>query len=219
MRLVFLAPPGAGKGTQSALLCKHYGILQLSTGEILRKYKKEGTELGEQAKSYMDKGDLVPDNLIIDMIKTELNKPVYQKGYILDGFPRTVPQAEALDILLDNVNQELSSVIILKVNKEELIRRLSARRTCRNCGYTHHLIFNPPQKQGVCDVCGGELFQRTDDKPETILNRLKIFHDRTSPLIQYYGKQGLVSTVKGTGDPKLVFKSITEILDSLNVNV
>lgn len=215
MRIVFLAPPGAGKGTQGALICQHYGIVQLSTGEILRKNKGDGTELGEKAKAYMDKGDLVPDDLMIEMIKTELDKEIYSKGYILDGFPRTVPQAEALDTILSNFNQNINAVIILKVNKEELIRRLSARRTCRTCGKTFHLIFDPPEKSNQCDNCGGELYQRIDDRPETILNRLKIFHDRTSPLINYYGKKGLVSTVKGTGKTSEVFERIEEILDPI----
>ena len=212
MKLVFLGPPGAGKGTQSERICKDYNIVQLSTGDILRSNRKMGTELGKKAQSYMDAGNLVPDEIIIDMIKEELKKPELENGYILDGFPRTVPQAVALDELLKSMNDKLDLTLVLEVPNEELIKRLSARRTCRQCGKTYHLIYNPPAKEGICDVCGGELYQRDDDKEEAILNRLKVYENQTKPLIEYYEKQGLAKKVDGIGSIDEIYQRIKNIL-------
>lgn len=212
MKLVFLGPPGAGKGTQSERICKDYNIVQLSTGDILRSNRKMGTELGKKAQSYMDAGNLVPDEIIIDMIKEELKKPELENGYILDGFPRTVPQALALDELLKSMNDKLDLTLVLEVPNEELIKRLSARRTCRQCGKTYHLIYNPPANEGICDVCGGELYQRDDDKEEAILNRLKVYENQTKPLIEYYEKQGLAKKVDGIGSIDEIYQRIKHIL-------
>ncbi len=212
MKLVFLGPPGAGKGTQSERICKDYGVIQLSTGDILRANRKKGTELGKKAQEYMDAGNLVPDNIIIDMIKEELKKPEIQNGYILDGFPRTVPQAEALDSLCKSLNEKLDLTLVLDVPNEELIKRLSARRTCRQCGKTFHNIYNPSKVEGVCDNCGGELYQRDDDKEEAILNRLKVYEKQTKPLIEYYEKQGITKMINGLGTIDDIYERIKAVL-------
>jgi adenylate kinase len=212
MKLVFLGPPGAGKGTQSERICKDYGIVQLSTGDILRANRKMGTELGKKAQEYMDAGNLVPDDIIINMIKEELKKPELKNGYILDGFPRTVPQAEALDQLLDSMGDKLDLTLVLDVPNEELIKRLSARRTCRQCGKTFHLLYNPPKVEDVCDSCGGELYQRDDDKEEAILNRLKVYENQTKPLIEYYEKQGITKMIDGVGTIDDIYGRIKAVL-------
>ncbi len=212
MKLVFLGPPGAGKGTQSERIRSDFGVVQLSTGDILRANKKAGTELGKKAQKYMDAGELVPDDLIIEMIKEELKKPELAKGYILDGFPRTVPQAEALDKLLADMGQKLDVVLVLEVPNEELIERLTARRVCKKCGKSYHLKFNPPKTEGVCDVCGGELYQRDDDKEEAIRNRLKVYEKQTSPLTEYYEKQNLAKKIDGLGDIDAIYERIKEVL-------
>lgn len=213
MKLIFLGPPGAGKGTQAENICALYGIRQLSTGDILRANRREGTPLGKKAQAYMDAGELVPDDVIIDMIKEEFNKPELESGYILDGFPRTVPQAEALDGLLKSMGQKLDCVLVLNVPDQELINRLSNRRTCRTCGKSYHLIFNPPKKDGVCDLDGGELFQRDDDKESTIINRLKVYEAQTKPLINYYKSIGLSAEIDGTGRMDEIFTNIKSVLD------
>ncbi len=215
MRLIFLGPPGAGKGTQAERICSTYGIIQLSTGDILRENRRNGTELGKLAQKYMDAGELVPDNIIIDMIKAELQKPALKTGYLLDGFPRTINQALALDSLLEEMNQKLDAVLILEVPNEELIKRLTARRTCKSCGKSYHLIFNPPRKENICDVCGGELFQRDDDKEEPILNRLKVYENQTKPLINYYTEKSIAKYINGVGDIDEIFTRIKAILDKV----
>jgi adenylate kinase len=214
MRLIFLGPPGAGKGTQAERICSTYNIIQLSTGDILRTNRKNGTELGKKAQEFMDRGDLVPDNIIIDMIKEELKKPELVNGYILDGFPRTVPQAEALDMLLRQMEQSLDAVLVLDVPNHELVKRLTARRTCKSCGKTYHLIFSPPVKEGICDVCGGELFQRDDDKEEPILNRLKVYDEQTKPLIEFYNNKNLSVKIDGVGQMDDIFSKIKQALDN-----
>jgi adenylate kinase len=213
MRLIFLGPPGAGKGTQAERICRDYGIVQLSTGDILRANRKQGTELGKKAQKFMDAGELVPDGIIIDMIKEELKKPDLQGGYILDGFPRTVPQAEALDNLLTEMGQKLDTVLVLEVPNQELVSRLSARRTCRTCQKTYHLLYNPPAKESVCDSCEGELYQRDDDKEEPIMNRLKVYENQTFPLIQFYSKKNMASPVNGLGKIDEIYNGIKNILD------
>lgn len=216
MRLIFLGPPGAGKGTQAERICKEYNIVQLSTGDILRANRKQGTELGAKAQKYMDAGELVPDQIIIDMIKEEMKKPALANGYILDGFPRTVPQAEALDKLLEELGQKLNTVLILEVPNEELVKRLTARRTCRSCGKTYHMIFKPPQKEGVCDdPCGGELYQRDDDKEGPIMNRLKVYEEQTFPLIDYYSKKNLDDKINGVGAIDEIYSQIKAVLEKV----
>ncbi|TAL67280.1 MAG: adenylate kinase [Bacteroidetes bacterium] len=213
MRLIFLGPPGAGKGTQAERICKDYKIVQLSTGDILRANRKQGTELGRKAQSFMDEGELVPDQIIIDMIKEELKKPELVNGYILDGFPRTVPQAEALGNLLTDMGQKLDTVLILEVPSEELVKRLTARRTCRTCGKSYHLIYNPPKKDGVCDLDGGELYQRDDDKEEPIRNRLNVYENQTKPLIEYYTAKNLADNITGLGKIDEIYSNIKQVLD------
>lgn len=215
MQLIFLGPPGAGKGTQAERICKDYGIVQLSTGDILRANRKMGTELGKKAQQYMDAGELVPDSIIIDMIKQELAKPELKNGYILDGFPRTVPQAEALDKLLFDMKQKLDAVLVLIVPNDELIKRLTARRTCKVCGKTYHLIYNPPKQDGICDLDGGELYQRDDDKEEPIRNRLVVYDNQTKPLIEYYSNKNIAEVIDGVGSIDEIYNRIKQILDKV----
>jgi len=213
MHLIFLAPPGAGKGTQSAMIFEHYGVRQLSTGDILRYHNKMRTPMGIKAMQFMDKGELVPDEIIIEMIKAEFIKDEYKNGVIFDGFPRTVPQAIALDKFFEEINSQLSLALILEVPKEELMGRLVARRVCRKCGKSYHLIFTPPKEVNTCDPpCGGELFQRPDDSKETILNRLKIYHDQTEPLVEYYKSKGIAASILGLGSVYKVFERIADAL-------
>ncbi len=214
MKLIFLGPPGAGKGTQSEKICKDFGVVQLSTGDILRANRKQGTELGQKAQKLMDAGELVPDNIIIDMIKEELKKPELENGYILDGFPRTVPQAEALDKLLEEMGEKLDTVLVLEVPNEELIKRLTARRVCRKCGKSYHLIFKPSKVEGKCDEpCGGELYQRDDDKEGPIMNRLKVYAEQTFPLIDYYDKKNMTDNINGLGSIDDIYGRIKTALD------
>ena len=213
MKLIFLGPPGAGKGTQAEKICKEYKIVQLSTGDILRANRKHGTELGQKAQKYMDAGELVPDQVIIDMIKEELKKPDVAHGYILDGFPRTVPQAEALSALLENMEQKLDAVLVLEVPEEDLVKRLTARRTCRTCGKSYNLIYNPPKQEGICDLDSGELYQRDDDKEEPIRNRLKVYENQTKPLIEFYSARKLTVSIHGTGKIKEIHEKIKLHLD------
>jgi adenylate kinase len=215
MKLIFLGPPGAGKGTQSESICADYGVVQLSTGDILRANRKQGTELGQKAQTYMDAGELVPDQIIIDMIKEELKKPELAKGYILDGFPRTVPQAEALDKLLEEMGEKLDTTLVLEVPNDELVKRLTARRICRTCGKSYHLIFKPPHKEGICDdLCGGELYQRDDDKEGPIMNRLKVYENQTFPLIEYYGKKNMADKIDGLGGIGDIYGRIKAVLET-----
>ncbi len=214
MRLIFLGPPGAGKGTQAEFICRDFNIKQLSTGDLLRYHRKEGTELGKKAQEFMDKGELVPDSLIIDMIRSELTKPEFQNGYLLDGFPRTIAQAEAFDKLINELGQTLNAVLVLEVPTEELVTRLTARRTCRVCGKTYHLIYNPPKQEGICDVCGGDLYQRSDDNEETVRNRLAVYEKQTKPLIEYYEIKGLAYHIDGKGKIEEIYTRIKEILQN-----
>jgi adenylate kinase len=214
MRLILVGPPGAGKGTQAKYLAKHFSIPAISTGDIFRANVVEKTELGLQAKGYMDAGDLVPDEVTIAMVRDRLNEDDATSGFLLDGFPRTVPQAEALDEMLAQMETPLDGVLELKVDDEEVVRRLSGRRTCRQCGHVWHLEFDPPKEAGVCDLCGGELFQRDDDQPETIRRRLEVYLDQTAPLVDYYHHAGLLVTIEAVGPVDGVTKRAIAALES-----
>jgi len=212
MNLILLGGPGAGKGTQAKKLIDEYQIPQISTGDMLRAALADKTELGLKAKEYMDKGALVPDEVVIGLIEERLAQGDCKKGYILDGFPRTVKQAEALEKVLDKLGQKIDHVVSVEVDNEELVKRLSGRRTCRNCGAMFHVMFNAPRKDGVCDTCGGELYQRGDDNEETVRNRLKVYEDQTAPLIDYYVKKGLLRGVPGMGSIDDIYGRIKAVI-------
>ena len=208
--------PGAGKGTQAERIVEQYGIPHISTGDMFRAAMKEGTELGLQAKSFMDKGELVPDEVTIGIVRERLSKEDCQKGFLLDGFPRTVPQAEALENLLVDLNKKIDYVININVDKELLMERLTGRRICKECGSTYHLIFNPPAKEGVCDKCGGELYQRADDNAETVQNRLDVNIKQQEPLLTFYEIKGYLRTIDGQQDINKVFTDIEYLLGELH---
>jgi len=214
MRIVLLGGPGSGKGTQAKSLTDKYGIPQISTGDIFRAALKEGTPMGLKAKGYMEKGELVPDDIVIGVVEERLTKPDLDKGYMLDGFPRTVPQAQALDATLAKQGKNIDHAILVDVPDEELMARLTGRRTCKSsdCGRMFHVKFNPPKKDMICDVCGGELYQRADDSEATIRERLTVYNTQTAPLIDYYDKKGLLRKVKGVGPIDQIFAQITKIL-------
>jgi adenylate kinase len=208
MRLVLLGAPGAGKGTQAKKLIEKYGIPQISTGDILRQNVADGTPLGKEAKSYMDAGKLVPDSVVLGLVEDRLKKDDCKKGYILDGFPRNTAQAEALDAILEKLGMGLTAAISVDVPKEDLMKRLTGRRTCKGCGQMYNIYFNAPAKEGVCDKCGGELFQRDDDKEDTINNRLEVYDAQTAPLIDYYGGKGILKSIEGTGSIDEIFNKM-----------
>jgi len=197
MKLILLGPPGAGKGTQAKMLTERFSIPQISTGDILRAAVKDGTPMGLKAKAFMDAGGLVPDEVVIGIVKDRLQKDDCVSGFILDGFPRTVAQADALRETLADLNRDLDAVISLEVDTEALVERLTGRRTCKKCGKGFHVKFDPPKVDGVCDACGGELIQRDDDQESTIRNRLNVYQEQTAPLIAYYQNQQLLSTIDG----------------------
>jgi adenylate kinase len=199
VRLVLVGPPGAGKGTQAQFIAEHLSVPKISTGDIFRANVSQGTPLGLQAKAFMDRGDLVPDDVTIDMVRYRLAEDDARKGFLLDGFPRTVPQAEVLDDMLADVAAKLNVVLELVVDDDEVIRRLSGRRTCRSCNHIWHVDFDPPATEGVCDLDGGSLYQRDDDQAETIANRLKVYADATAPLVNYYAGRGLLIGIDATG--------------------
>lgn len=213
MRLVILGPPGAGKGTQASAIVKKYNIPHISTGDIFRANIKAGTELGKKAKTYMDKGLLVPDELVVSIVKDRLTEEDCKDGFLLDGFPRTVNQAEALDKELNEMGLKLDRVINMDVEKDILIERAIGRRICRNCGATYHIKFNPPQREGVCDNCKGELFQRDDDKVETVEKRIEVYIEETKPLIDYYMKKGLLLNIDGSKSIDAIFEEIVNHLE------
>ena len=212
MKIVMLGAPGAGKGTQAKQIADTYGIPHISTGDIFRANIKNGTELGRKAKEYMDKGLLVPDELTCDLVVDRISQPDAEKGYVLDGFPRTIPQAEALTNALEARNEKIDYAIDIEVPDENIIRRMSGRRACLTCGATFHTEFAPPKVEGICDVCGDKLVLREDDKPETVANRLSVYHEQTQPLIDYYTGKGVLVEVDGTLDIDVVFEKIREIL-------
>jgi len=212
MNIILLGPPGAGKGTQAKRLIEKYSIPQISTGDMLRAALKEGTPLGLEAKKYMDKGELVPDSVVIGLVKERIQQKDCTKGYMLDGFPRNVSQAEALDKMLGDLNQKIDDVICIEVPNDELLGRLTGRRTCRNCGAGYHVMFDPPKKEGACDKCSGELYQRDDDNETTVKSRLDVYANQTEPLIGYYKKQSKLRSINGVGDMEEIFGRITAVL-------
>jgi adenylate kinase len=212
MRIVLLGAPGAGKGTQAKILIEKYGMPQISTGDLLRAAVAAGTALGKEAKSYMDKGELVPDSVVLGMVEERLKQDDCKKGYILDGFPRNTAQAEALDKMLAALNMSLTAALSVDVPFEDLMKRLTGRRTCKGCGQMYNIYFKAPAKEGVCDKCSGELFQRDDDKEATIKKRLEVYTAQTEPLIGYYKSKGIVKSVSGTGSIDEIFKKVSEVL-------
>ena len=212
MKIIMLGAPGAGKGTQAKKIAAKYGIPHISTGDIFRANIKNGTELGKKAKTYMDQGLLVPDELVVDLVVDRVNQDDCENGYVLDGFPRTIPQAEALTEALEKMGQKVDFAIDVNVPDENIVKRMGGRRACVTCGATYHMVYAPTKKEGICDKCGQELVLRDDDKPETVLNRLKVYHDQTQPLIDFYTKKNVLKTVDGTKDMKEVFADIVAIL-------
>jgi len=212
MNIVLLGPPGSGKGTQAKMIADKYKVKHISTGDILRENVRNGTPLGKEAKKYMDAGRLVPDTVLIDIIKDRLAKPDVKNGWMLDGYPRTIPQAEAMEKIMPTLGQKLNVVLNIDVPDNELVDRLSGRRMCK-CGASYHIKFNPPKEAGKCDLCHGELYHRDDDKAEAIMKRLETYHNQTQPLIDYYSKKGVIANIKGSGDIQQIFAEISKVLD------
>ncbi len=212
MRLILLGPPGAGKGTQAVAISKHYDIPHISTGDIFRKNIKEGTPLGKEAKGYMDRGELVPDELVVSLVADRLGWEDAKNGFLLDGFPRTDAQAESLDVVLEEKGETLDAAINIVVDPSVLVERAVGRRICKDCGATYHVTFNPPEEEGICDVCGGPLYQRSDDTEETVKNRIDVYLDQTAPLINYYKEKGLLIDIDGEQQIDRVTEQIFEAL-------
>lgn len=212
MNLILLGPPGSGKGTQAKMMVEKYGVPQISTGDMLREAVKNRSTMGLKAKAYMDSGSLVPDDVVVSIVEERITGPDCSKGFLLDGFPRTIAQADALQSMLSRRGLKIDLVLSIEVDDEELIKRLTGRRTCMTCGEPYHVIFNPPKVDGRCDRCGGELYQRDDDKEETIRNRISTYHRQTAPLIAYYSEKGLLRSIDGSGSPKEIFERINKAL-------
>ena len=212
MKIIMLGAPGAGKGTQAKMIADKYGVPHVSTGDIFRANIKNGTELGMEAKKYMDQGLLVPDELTVKILLDRVSQPDCKNGYVLDGFPRTIPQAEVLDKALAELGESIDYAIDVDVPDENIVKRMSGRRACVSCGATYHVVHVPPKKEGICDRCGSELILRDDDKPETVKNRLDVYHKQTQPLIDFYNAKGILKSVDGTVDMKDVFAAIVAIL-------
>lgn len=213
MKIIMLGAPGAGKGTQAKMIAAKYQIPHISTGDIFRANIKNGTELGMEAKKYMDQGQLVPDELTVKILLDRVAQPDCSEGYVLDGFPRTIPQAEVLDSALDKLGDSIDFAVDVDVPDENIVRRMSGRRACLSCGATYHIEHIPPKQEGVCDTCGQPLVLRDDDKPETVLKRLKVYHEQTQPLIDFYTKKGVLRSVDGTVDMNDVFEAIVNVLE------
>lgn len=212
MNLILLGPPGAGKGTQAQKLVDELGVPQISTGDLLRAAVREGTELGKQAKAYMDRGELVPDSVVVGMLAERMKAGDCAKGFILDGFPRAVSQGEALEDMLSGAGRNIDHVVSIEVPEEELVRRLTGRRSCPKCGAMFHVMFKPPAREGVCDNCGAELITRADDNEETIRNRIGVYREQTEPLKTFYGDKGLLRKVDGTGTPVEIEERIADAI-------
>ena len=212
MKIIMLGAPGAGKGTQAKMIAEKFAIPHISTGDIFRANIKNGTELGKEAKTYMDKGLLVPDELTVKILLDRVAQDDCKNGYVLDGFPRTIPQANVLDKALAELGDRIDYAVNVDVPDENIIDRMSGRRACVNCGATYHITHIPPRKEGICDTCGAGLILRDDDKPETVKNRLNVYHDQTQPLIDFYTGKGVLKSVDGTADMKDVFDAIVKIL-------
>lgn len=214
MKIIMLGAPGAGKGTQAKQIAEQYGIPHISTGDIFRANIKNGTELGKKAKGYMDQGLLVPDELVVDLVVDRIEKDDCQKGFILDGFPRTIPQAEALDLALAAKDMKIDFALDIEVPDENIIDRMSGRRSCKECGAIFHVKYNPPKSEGSCDICSGELILRDDDKEETVKKRLNVYHEQTAPLISHYKQAGSLHVIDGTRHIDVVFDEIKRILEA-----
>ena len=213
MKIVMLGAPGAGKGTQAKMICDRFGIPHISTGDIFRANIKNGTELGMEAKKYMDEGKLVPDELTVRILLDRVAKDDCKDGYVLDGFPRTIPQAEVLTSELNKMEDHIDYAINVDVPDENIVNRMGGRRACVKCGATYHMQYIPPKKEGICDTCGSEIILRDDDKPETVQKRLTVYHDQTQPLIEYYEKAGVLKNVDGTQEMSKVFADICKLLE------
>lgn len=214
-RVVLLGPPGAGKGTQAKLLQEEFGAVQISTGDILRKAVADQTPLGKEAAGYINSGALVPDSVIVNLVAERLKEKDCDKGFLFDGFPRTIPQAQSLDEILKEMRLDLNCVLLVQVPQNVLIERLAGRRTCRKCGAMFHVAFSPPRREGLCDRCGGELYQRDDDKEQTIANRLQVYEKQTAPLVDYYRQRGLLRAIDGVGEIDQIRARVIEALGEL----
>ena len=215
MNIILMGLPGAGKGTQASEIVKKFPIPHISTGDMFRKAIKDETDLGKEAKSYMDRGELVPDEVTVGIVKERISEDDAKKGFLLDGFPRTIEQAEALNSIMAELDRNIDAVINIEVPEEELMNRLTGRRICENCGTTYHLVFNPPKVEGICDLDGGKLYQREDDNPETVSNRLKVNVKQSKPILEYYDNKGVLKNIDGSKDIEEVTTDVIDILDQL----
>lgn len=215
MNIILMGLPGAGKGTQASEIIKKYPIPHISTGNMFRKAIKDETELGKEAKSYMDRGELVPDEVTVGIVKERISEDDAKKGFLLDGFPRTIEQAEALNSILEELGRTIDAVVNIEVPEEELMNRLTGRRICETCGTTYHLVFNPPKVEGICDIDGGKLYQREDDNPETVANRLEVNVKQSKPILEFYNQKGLLKNIDGSRHIDEVTSDVIEILESL----
>jgi len=215
MNIILMSLPGAGKGTQASEIVKKFPIPHISTGDMFRKAIKDETDLGKEAKSYMDRGELVPDEVTVGIVKERISEDDAKKGFLLDGFPRTIDQAESLSQIMSELDREIDAVINIEVPEEELMNRLTGRRICEKCGTTYHLVFNPPKVDGICDIDGGKLYQREDDNPETVSNRLSVNVKQSKPILEYYNNKGVLKNIDGSKDIDEVTKDVIDILDHL----
>ena len=215
MNIILMGLPGAGKGTQASEIVKKFPIPHISTGDVFRKAIKDETDLGKEAKSYMDRGELVPDEVTVGIVKERISEDDAKKGFLLDGFPRTIEQAEALNSIMSELDREIDAVINIEVPEEELMNRLTGRRICEKCGTTYHLVFNPPKVDGICDIDGGKLYQREDDNPETVSNRLSVNVKQSKPILEYYNNKGVLKNIDGSKDIDEVTNDVIDILDHL----